>query len=91
MQAFAFSYSSSLGLAVSVAGLAGAGLAPRPEWVVPSRFNQGRRGGYQAMQQILALPERPTAVVVDNEQIHLRCFESTHEMLLEQLSQHSLF
>ena len=23
-----------------------------------------------------------TAVVVDNEQIHLRCFESTHEMLL---------
>ena len=31
-----------------------------------------------------------TAVVVDNEQIHLRCFESTHEMLLEQLSQHKL-
>ncbi|WP_429616603.1 transcriptional activator NhaR [Serratia sp. 2723] len=28
--------------------------------------------------------------VVDNEQIHLRCFESTHEMLLEQLSQHKL-
>lgn len=26
----------------------------------------------------------------DNEQIHLRCFESTHEMLLEQLSQHKL-
>lgn len=30
------------------------------------------------------------AVVVENEQIHLRCFESTHEMLLEQLSQHKL-
>ncbi|WP_114192673.1 transcriptional activator NhaR [Edaphovirga cremea] len=30
------------------------------------------------------------AAVVDNEQIHLRCFESTHEMLLEQLSQHKL-
>ncbi len=29
-------------------------------------------------------------MVVDNEQIHLRCFESTHEMLLEQLSQHKL-
>lgn len=30
------------------------------------------------------------AAVVDNEKIHLRCFESTHEMLLEQLSQHKL-
>lgn len=28
--------------------------------------------------------------VIDNEQIHLRCFESTHELLLEQLSQHKL-
>ena len=35
-------------------------------------------------------PVLETAVVVDNEQIHLRCFESTHEMLLEQLSQHKL-
>ncbi|TPG62040.1 transcriptional activator NhaR [Ewingella americana] len=30
------------------------------------------------------------AAVADNETIHLRCFESTHEMLLEQLSQHKL-
>jgi len=30
------------------------------------------------------------AAVVDNQDIHLRCFESTHEMLLEQLSQHKL-
>ncbi|WP_145492004.1 transcriptional activator NhaR, partial [Yersinia rohdei] len=29
-------------------------------------------------------------VVADHEKIHLRCFESTHEMLLEQLSQHKL-
>ncbi|MGB9098202.1 transcriptional activator NhaR [Erwinia sp.] len=28
--------------------------------------------------------------VVDEDKIHLRCFESTHEMLLEQLSQHKL-
>ncbi|MEM6160316.1 transcriptional activator NhaR [Erwinia sp. P6884] len=28
--------------------------------------------------------------VVEDESIHLRCFESTHEMLLEQLSQHKL-
>lgn len=30
------------------------------------------------------------AAVVEGEPIHLRCFESTHEMLLEQLSQHKL-
>ena len=30
------------------------------------------------------------AAVQQGEQIHLRCFESTHEMLLEQLSQHKL-
>lgn len=30
------------------------------------------------------------AAVVADEKIHLRCFESTHEMLLEQLSQHKL-
>ncbi|HAU5566806.1 TPA: transcriptional activator NhaR [Serratia fonticola] len=30
------------------------------------------------------------AAVVSEEKIHLRCFESTHEMLLEQLSQHKL-
>ncbi|MBC6820439.1 transcriptional activator NhaR, partial [Acinetobacter baumannii] len=30
------------------------------------------------------------AAVVESEQIHLRCFESTHELLLEQLSQHKL-
>ncbi|OOF25819.1 transcriptional activator NhaR [Salinivibrio proteolyticus] len=29
-------------------------------------------------------------VVPDDNAIHLRCFESTHEMLLEQLSQHKL-
>lgn len=47
-------------------GLAQAGLAPRADWIVPCNFSQGRRGGYQAMQRLLALPERPTAVVVDN-------------------------
>lgn len=28
--------------------------------------------------------------IVQHERIHLRCFESTHELLLEQLSQHKL-
>lgn len=48
------------------AGLAQARLTARAEWIVPCRFSEGRRGGYQAMQHLLALPERPTAVVVDN-------------------------
>jgi len=30
------------------------------------------------------------AAVVEGEPIHLRCFESAHEMLLEELSQHKL-
>jgi LacI family transcriptional regulator len=45
-------------------GLARAGLAERTEWIVPSGMT--RRGGYEAMCQLLALPEPPTAVVVDN-------------------------
>lgn len=45
-------------------GLAEAGLRERAEWVVGCGL--GRRGGYEAMQRLLALPERPTAVIVDN-------------------------
>ncbi|AKG69732.1 transcriptional activator NhaR [Serratia fonticola] len=47
-------------------------------------------GVADALSKRLVSQVLETAVVVDNEQIHLRCFESTHEMLLEQLSQHKL-
>lgn len=47
-------------------GLHAAGLAETADWIVPSNFALGRRGGYLAMQQLLAQPQRPTAVVVDN-------------------------
>jgi LacI family transcriptional regulator len=47
-------------------GLQQAGLAPTAEWIVPANFALGRRGGYQAMQQLLNVAQRPTAVVVDN-------------------------
>lgn len=47
-------------------GLQQAGLAPTADWIVPSNFALGRRGGYQAMQQLLNVAQRPTAVVVDN-------------------------
>jgi len=44
--------------------LRSAGLACRPECVVGCGL--GRRSGYEAMSRILALPKRPTAVIVDN-------------------------
>ncbi len=47
-------------------------------------------GVADALSKRLVSQVLETAVVVDIEQIHLRCFESTHEMLLEQLSQHKL-
>lgn len=39
-------------------------------------------GVADALSKRLVSQVLETAVVVDNEQIHLRCFESTHEMLL---------
>jgi LysR family transcriptional activator of nhaA len=46
-------------------------------------------GVADALSKQLVSKVLETAVVAD-EKIHLRCFESTHEMLLEQLSQHKL-
>ncbi|MFH8133333.1 transcriptional activator NhaR [Pantoea osteomyelitidis] len=46
-------------------------------------------GVADALSKPLVSKVLETAVVAE-EKIHLRCFESTHEMLLEQLSQHKL-
>ncbi len=45
-------------------GMAEAGIAVRPEYVVPGSLD--RRGGYASGRQLLAMPERPTAILVDN-------------------------
>ena len=45
-------------------GLQQAGLAERAEWVVPCGMS--RRAGFDAMHHLLALPQRPSAVIVDN-------------------------
>lgn len=45
-------------------GMAEAGLAVRPEYVVLGSLD--RRGGYAAGLRLLALAERPTAILVDN-------------------------
>lgn len=45
-------------------GLAGAAIAADPAYIVDDVFD--RRSGYSAMQQLLALAQRPTAVIVDN-------------------------
>ncbi|HEV7816930.1 MAG TPA: substrate-binding domain-containing protein [Janthinobacterium sp.] len=47
-----------------VKALSGAGLVPDPRHLIDNMLD--RRGGYQAMQQLLAGSPRPTAVVVDN-------------------------
>jgi len=53
-----------------------AGLAPRHEAV--QRCALDRRSGYAAMQRLLALPEPPTAVLVDN---HLAGIGAVHAAL----------
>jgi LacI family transcriptional regulator len=45
-------------------GMAEAGLHAADAWVVPTSMS--RRGGFDAMRQLLALPNPPTAVIVDN-------------------------
>ena len=45
-------------------GLAEARLPERADWVLPCGLT--RRGGYDAMRQLMALPQPPTAVLVDN-------------------------
>ncbi|AXA93536.1 substrate-binding domain-containing protein [Massilia sp. YMA4] len=47
-----------------IASLQAAGLVPDPRCLIESAID--RRSGYQAMQELLALVPRPTAVIVDN-------------------------
>ena len=47
-----------------IAEMQAAQLAIAPEWIVEAGFEP--RGGYAAMNALLQLPERPTAVMVDN-------------------------
>ena len=47
-----------------LAGLAEAAIAVNPAYIVDDVFD--RRSGYGAMKQLLALQQRPTAVIVDN-------------------------
>lgn len=46
-------------------GLAEAGIPHREEYIVGSDFD--KEGGYQSMKQLLALPERPTAVICSSD------------------------
>lgn len=47
--------------------LAKAGLEPRPEWLVEGNFTM--QSGYEAMQQLLARPERPDAVFCSGDEM----------------------
>jgi LacI family transcriptional regulator len=46
------------------ASMAAAGLSADPRYLIDNTLD--RRGGYQAMQQLLACSPRPTAVIIDN-------------------------
>ena len=53
------------------------GLEVRSEWVVAGGFN--RRSGYLAMQRLLALPQRPTAILAANDLVALGAMTAARE------------
>ncbi len=53
------------------------GLEIHPEWMQPGNFRQ--QGGYQAMKNILSLPERPTAVISANNLMTLGALQAIYE------------
>jgi len=54
-------------LATVTEGLRGQGLELRPDWVRPTGYSL--ESGFAAMEELLALPERPTAVVGINDYV----------------------
>jgi LacI family transcriptional regulator len=56
---------------------AGAGYAPTPELIKYGDFRQ--TGGYQAMRELLAIPEPPTAVFIANNLMTLGALQAIHE------------
>ncbi|MBI4908461.1 MAG: LacI family DNA-binding transcriptional regulator [Acidobacteria bacterium] len=62
------------------------GAACRPELVICAQFHSVggyHTGGYQAMQRMLALPERPTAVFVGSNNLTLGALQAIHESGIE--------
>ncbi len=57
--------------------LQAAGLPIEPQYIQPGWFTH--EGGYQSMQAIMSLPERPSAVVVANQVMTLGALQYIHE------------
>ncbi len=62
------------------AALAGAGIAERADYVRPGEFTQ--ESGYAAGRALLALPDRPTAIVTANDVEALGVYEAAAERRL---------
>ncbi|CAI6082935.1 HTH-type transcriptional repressor CytR [Cohnella sp. JJ-181] len=58
-------------------GMAAAGLIPRPDDIVVGDFTQ--ETGYRAMRQLLALAERPTAVVCGSDKAAIGALQAARE------------
>lgn len=59
------------------AALEEAGLSVRPEWVIEAPFLQ--EGGYLALDRLLHMPERPTALVVTDDIIAIGLLRGLHQ------------
>jgi DNA-binding LacI/PurR family transcriptional regulator len=60
------------------AALGEAGIAPRPEYVPPPRSGRGQKG-YDQMKELLALPDRPTAVFAVSDKSAFGALDAIHE------------
>jgi LacI family transcriptional regulator len=55
-----------------------AGITPRPEYVLPGRYET--EIGYECARRLLALPEPPTAIFAGNDEIAFGVLEAAREM-----------
>ncbi|RMH54253.1 MAG: LacI family transcriptional regulator [Bacteroidetes bacterium] len=54
-----------------------AGMAFDPAWLIPGDYSQ--RAGYEAVQTLLAWPERPTAILASNDQMAFGALSALRE------------
>ena len=62
------------------AAMQAAGLAAPDEWIIPGPLDA--EGGYQAMQQLMALEKRPRALLINSEQLTLGVLRALPELHL---------
>jgi LacI family transcriptional regulator len=61
-------------------GLSECGLEPRADYVVEAPYT--REGGYEALRQLMTLPDRPSAVFASNDQQAIGAMTAAHELAI---------